>query len=53
MRLNDELHRELEMRLSNIETEQVSEPAFKDLPVADELALRILFIVAVVVFLLL
>jgi hypothetical protein len=53
MRLNDELRRELERRLSTIEKEHASDPAFKKLPVADELALRILFIVAVVVFLLL
>lgn len=53
MRLNDELRHELEVRLSTIETERESDPAYRDLPVTDEWAFKLLLLACIIAFLLL
>lgn len=47
MRLSNKLRRELEARLSAIESERDVDPAYRDLPAIDEWALKLLVAAAI------
>ena len=53
MRLSNELRRELEERLSTIDTEREADSAYRDLPALDEWAFRLLVLAGIFVILLL
>jgi hypothetical protein len=48
MRLSHELRRELEERLSTIDIEQETDPAYRDLPAIDEWIFRLLILAGIV-----